>query len=665
MTGQLSDDSLVLQIGATADDAAQFVGAGRGWRVVQLPTLEAMHPFLTGNRSGTALVVCDAAELRIRPLLTMARDVAHDSPELSLGYLYGRGRDGLSRAARKFVAKPTSKSGVIRLFSMLGDHYPLAGARVSVIGSGALREHGDSIIQGASALDFLVGHSNGQDMGLGGRVLCARPASGAAAVDTLRVMPCFRGGACQRERSGKGAAFLGDLVGAARLVNLSCWGVTLHDRPFAPESSVGEALLARSGVAVMIAALRALNVEAAELLLMYYYGVMGTAFGHLVNLVNQFRLRSGADAEWICFGDPSEAIERSAESAEVTQAHDAFVVSSLPKGRSEACDLVMSVDPWRLPEQPVLIQQTRPDQLLPAAIDPRGMICVTVPPGWLEPEIRYRIVDRRTIDLATPAATTLLLDLNQLEAVVGGPDRAPMRESVRRARETLSRVRHGIENHAAFPLPIGLAFPDGWSRNMVAQIATTLLELIVPVLDLCETFSRNFGLMQAQLWAWAFHQVGSTVAAADCPYCGSTVDERIYQSRLHSLRKCIAYCDACGFVYGGDRSVAQFIQADEPVQAGASAIASVTVTNPYEYEVPVSGYFVFDMHEFQSSSVTRFEGGMAPPGGQKEIRAEVPIPEGAASGTYYLGATILVGAKLNSLQRPIQIGRILGLSAQR
>lgn len=648
------DGCFVVLVGDAGHEAAAEISRERGWDLLKFSTLESARPFLCGNLNGTVLVVCDASNLRTRSLLAVAREVAVGSPQLSLGYLYGRGPLALAEAADKLINRPEDSSGRIRVFSMFGQHYPLGGARASPIDTQALRERGTEIIREFSPLDFFIGHSNGQDMGLGGRVLCGWAAHAVLPADELRVMPCFHGGTCQREASGKGPPVRGDEVGARRIVNLSCWGVALHDRPFAPEFSVGEALLRGKGVAVMLAALRALNLESPEVLLFYHRCVAGMPFGQIANLANQFRLSAGEQAEWVCLGDPSEAVCRTSFKTEAVWSEGSLCLRIPDQVREEGRDFATHVDPADLPEQPILIQQTG-GELLPAVVDPCGTVCVSVPAGWHEPEIRYRIVDRRMFDSVSSIGIMLAEDLDFLDCLLAGADHGPMRDSVPSAQEAVRKLRDALGTSAATHLPLGEAIRDRWPARILAPVTLALRDLSEPILDVSEAFARNFGLMQPRMWMQNFHYAGTNVQVSVCPTCRSAVDERVLDSKLRRLRRWMGFCDACGFLYAGDPVIGRFIFLQDPVPSGTSMTVSMNVANPYQFEVSVSGYFILDLHEFRSSKVARFNGGTVPALQSKEVSASLHIPQAMAPGTYLLGAAILVGAKLNAFQRPFRI----------
>jgi hypothetical protein len=648
------DGCFVVQVGDSGQAAAEQISNRRDWDLVRFGTLDAARPFLTTGSKGTALVVCDAWQLKVRELLRLARDIALHSPQLSLGYLYGRGLLALSRAADRLITGPVPRSGKIRVFSMLGQHFPLAGARLLRIDSHALRGYGNEIISAPSPLDIFVGHSNGQDMGLGGRVLCRYSTDPALAADALDAMPCFHGGSCQREASGKGTPVFADAVGARRIINLSCWGVTLHNRPFAPALSVGEALLSGAGVAVMLATVRAVNLEASELQLLYHRCVGGLSFGGIANLANQFRLRTGAEAEWVCFGDPAEALDATALTAEAAWSGDTLSLSIPDQPINETRDLMVLLEPSHLPEQPILIQQTA-GALLPAVVDPSGSLCLTVPAEWSAPEIRYRIVDRRSMDVAAVIAA-LVEGLDFLDCVIGGSKDPPLPDNVPPAEQAVRQIRRMLQG-LAIALPIGEVVGDGWLDDAFTRVGAALHDLPEPMLDLCATFTRTFGLMQSKLWKWSFQYVGTNSEAVVCPTCGSAVDELVFESGLRRLRRRVGFCDACGFLYDGDPGVGRFIVLRDPVAPGTRMMVSMKLTNPYALDVPVSGYFVIDLHEFRTSEVVRFQPSMISAHAAKEISASIDIPEGLAPGTYFLGAMILVGTTLNAYQRTFRVSR--------
>jgi hypothetical protein len=644
----------VVQVGDSGHEAACAVSRERGWDLVRFDTLQAAQAFLIGDLGDTALIVCNASDLQVRPLLALAREVAVHSPRLSLGYLYGRGPEALAEAADKLIRPRADESGPIRVFSMFGQHYPLGGARASAIDTKALRERGGEIIRESSPLDFFIGHSNGQDMGLGGRVLCGKTTHPVVRTEELRVMPCFQGGVCQREASGKGPAMLAGEVGARRIINLSCWGVWLHDRPFAPEFAVGEALLKGKSVTVMVAAVRALNLESPEVLLFYHRCVAGMPFGRIANLANQFRMRSGEQAEWICFGDPSEALSATSVPAQAEWTDGALRLGLPGHCRQEAHDIVAHIDPERLPEQPILIQQTG-RELLPAVVDPCGAVCVCLPAGWRQPEVRYWIVDRRMLESANSLVTAIIEDLDFVDCLLAGARDSPMQERVPATQEAVHRLRDLLDSSATSHLPVGEAIGDPWPGRIVAPIMLALHELAAAVLDVSEAFARSFGLMQPRMWMANFYHAGTNVDVGKCPSCGSAVDERVLLGKLRRLRRCMGFCDACGFQYDGDPAIARFISVQDPVRAGCPLAISVDVTNPYTFQAPVSGYFILDLHEFRTSEIVRFNGGTVSARQTATVRSSLPIRPDIAPGTYLLGAAILVGARLNVFQRTFQI----------
>ena len=295
------ESRLVLAAGAVAEEAANEVARRRDATIVPVASLAEMAEQIGGGMRGTALAIADADTTGPPELLQVAR-AATSSPELALGFLYGRGAKQLLAAATQLPEQPpvAPASSPQNLFAATDQPAALQAARIAFRNPETTpREVVAERLLEPSELTFLVGHGNAQHMTVGGAVLCRRSAV-AADQDELRVYPCFHGDPCYFGHNRDEAEVNIDRLEARRVVALSCYGASFIDVPFTPALSVGEGLLRYAQVETLVTPVRAATVGSSDLAVVYYLINSGLPLGVVTNRANRFRIACGQHVEWVC-----------------------------------------------------------------------------------------------------------------------------------------------------------------------------------------------------------------------------------------------------------------------------------------------------------------------------------------------------------------------------
>jgi hypothetical protein len=645
----------VLLIGEEGCDAAQRIEAERGWPIVQIGDFDEAQCWLRAASSCAALIVSELRPASLRPMLALARQTAIDSPGVSLGYLYGRNSEQLLTAAETML-RPSSTSPSseqpIRLFNMLASRYPIRAAGLFDAHANA-REKSEVIemFQQPSELDFLVGHSNGCDMGLGGVLLCRHDSIPAAAADELRVMPCYHGGPCSRHAAKKGTVTSSDLAGTRRAIAACCWGVLTGQGPFSPEYSIGESLLLHAGLSSLITTLRVTGFETPELTLLYHYSAAGLPFGAIANLANRLRLAGGFEAEWICFGDPAARIPGAHEPAElnVEAEERAPVRLSVP---AFADDVVAFLPEERMPPESIALVRNASEDLS-GALSPDGAVFLTTN-CERDQEIHLDIIGRCDLKQSTDVGLDLQSGLEFLEVYLQGPLREAHPAEAASAMAAFLALRRVLLGWSLGYAPVGAVMRYEFIAAEFATLDGALVELCSRVLDLAAAYTLRSGCMQSHLWSWAYDQVAYVPDVGRCLQCGSAVSETVLRQKMGAGERRIGFCDGCGFLYDGEAGIDRYLVAPESIAAGGTCKLGIVSINTSRFRNPASILCVFDRYETAASVLVREDFSVLP-GEERQCCFEIEIPRDAAKGVHYLGATVMVGTKLACYQRPIWV----------
>jgi len=646
-----------LLIGEAGERAFERVGDPSEWTAAVLSDLGAAREVLLSGISGAAMVIADVSRLSVRELLATASDVAEHAPDLALGYVCGRDAVQLSgRAARVRAGDPGPRSTTpIRLFNQLFQRHPLRGANLldgREVATSA--EEAIAMLRDPSELDFFIGHSNGIDMSVGGVVLCRHDGLREALPPDHRTMPCFHGGECTRRLGGAGMRTPVDGIGARRVVNASCWGAVPDAAAFASEFSLAEGLLHGANLDVLLACLRVVSFETPELSLMYYLCNSGIPLGLVANRANQLRRLACQEAEWICFGDPRQVLPCASEAiSPLRTGSDGVVEISIPEARARARDLRVSLSGLRMPEQPVAIALS-PDGVVSSALDPRGELHLTVAANW-RGVLRLLVLDRRAMTAATRGAAQLLAWLGFLDAYAHGPLQARQPERVAAVIRAAGEVRCMLLSWPLDELPVASVIGSDVLARLWAVLDRQLAKFCELAVELAIESMRVTGCMQFDWWVWAYQMVSAKRIDGGCVYCGHDLHEWILRARLQDATRRMGLCDGCGCVYDGEPELVRWLQIEAGARAGHELVLRLLVSNPLPVTLPVVAAVVFDLHEKQLSVTSPAAHRSVRPAERIELVLRLPIPDVVYSGTYYVGAAVAVGSRINFLQRPVPV----------
>lgn len=678
MSHTWSPSGRAIGVGRSGVAAAAHVSASRGWAETQTRDWEEVEQTLPGS-SGIALVVADLNDATAESLLKISHVVADQAPDLALGFLFGRGADQLLGAASRLACE-TSATGPARQLFFDGLGLDIEGANL-VHASLICESNADvrALLAEPADVLYLVGHGNGVDLGVLKAAVCCRIDASAPAGE-LRVLPCFHGDSCRR---GSDVETPAAAIGARRVINLSCWGVTLANPHFAPEFTLADGLMRSGTVESLITTVRVADIGAADVSLLYYLINVGLPMGLVANRANRLRLRVGKGADFICFGDPASRLPASVSrvSAQFEAGH--FTIYLDRDGKDAAIRDISLQSPVSVHSDPIWITS---DNINMAVWDPTqtpATLYATVDTGTCGSTAEFRCVERSELPILEDLASQLLEDLAFLTIYAAGARAASASpefetEMVAAAYE-LSRA---LEAWPVAALPL-------WSCVRGATLAQLELTLETSLAALSEAVAAHYihlvktagTLHPTPLWAAGFVPVCDERGTEPCVYCAAPVDIRVCRPRVGSARapfrlrplqehaesaaecdrppkragkRCLRYCQNCGLVFDGDVDMATWIDCPPEVRPGGRISCRVRVNNPYGTYVPARVVFTFeDFSRRRTTSAEVFASRLEPSGSQLE--AELAIPAAVFPGVHSAGAMIMVGTKVCFLRRLLKL----------
>jgi len=638
-----------LVIDAAGDDgaAAARVGRARGWAIGRVKSGE-VGALLRAGREGPVVVVAGAgADADF--FLALANDAAAGSPRASLGVVYGRTDDERMAAAARFDAKraPGHRPNEVRDQPFAGlPSTTFRGARMA-LGDPATGNDGAIHLLGRPAeIAFLSGHSNGLDVDVGSAVLCTRFDGAPVRDDELRHFPCARGVACARCRPDQANASPA-LFRARRLVLLSCWGVSLSEYVFAPEHTLGQAILKSPHVDVLLTTVRASRVDALDMPYLYYLANLGLPLGEVANRANRLRIARGSTADLVCFGDPESRLEPSIDVVKIEPDDDGVYVV---RGGDGPTDVAIDLARHALPEEPVFLATA--EKPIAGACEPGRAVFLTVPAG--AGEVRLRAVDRRSLASAD-ALRDLSRDLDFARSYARDIEAKAESIDAAHAAAAADLARDAIERCPLLDLAPGSVVAveaiEHVLDDLQSRIATSAHRSIAAFI---QGVHRLGTYHPYNLWN-ARHRLLGQRPAGRCAYCGGSCDEDTFELRGGDTRRSIVACRGCGPIFDGDPSLGAAMRVEDPVRPGLLRV-DLPMTNPYGMDVPAFGVAVVtsftNRGEFALGEV---RGADLAQGESKSMTVDVAIPETAHTGIHYLCCGLAIGARLQFFRRAIHV----------
>jgi len=646
----------VIAVGAAAQAAAAHLGSLRACAVEEIASLDELPPRLAGLGAGTLLVVLDSEGVGPLDLIRLAHAAATLAPEISLGVVFGHGEAGLLEAARRLPPRPSvaPPDGRQVLFNSMGPGFPVPGARLERP-QGEPARIGAELVRPAEAL-YMIGHSNGAHMSLGGALLCRRSAVTAAS-DDLQLYSCFHGDPCEWAATTGEIETAADSLRGRRLVFPTCFGVTVVDHPFARHASIGEGLLRYTPAEALLTVVSVVTVQRPDLAILYYLLNSGLPFGAAANRLNQYRLRAGKKAEFLCFGDAETRLSPGLRQARAGWEGDLLRIDFETSG--EPADLVATLPPGELPPEPVLIAE-REDPETAVCLDPGGTLYATVGAGASSP-LRFRLVSRQ--ELADPGETArrILADLAFFDcylpvmAASGDPEVVSVLGDALLNLEDLLN-RWPLARIAAGEC-VAAAEVEGERLGLVERlegVAEAALNLYAGVM------TSDFRL-QPGSWGSYYPWTLSETDDGTCGYCGEPLRRIVSRASLGPGTREAGYCLACGPVYEGHPELARFLESPDRCAVGESLEISLEVANPYGLPLTAAAVPVLKHFARGRSRDGEIAAAEAPPGGSVRLDMKVEVPADFRPGTHHLSAALILGGRMTFYRRLIRIAPPRGL----
>jgi hypothetical protein len=652
----------VIAVGAAAEAAAAHLCRLRSFAHASAARLDDLPPLLAG-RAGTVLVVLDAADVEPVDLMRLAHQAATGAPEASLGVVFGQGEAGLLEAARRFSPAPSvaPPSGRQVLFSSLGPGFSVRGARLEQPQGEPASIHA-GLLEPAEAL-YLLGHSNGAHMSLGGALLCRRSTAPVGPGD-LDVYSCFHGDPCEWAATTGEIETAADSLRGRRLIFPTCFGVATTDHPFARHATLGEGLLRYTPAEALLTAVSVVTIQRPDLAMLYYLANAGLPFGAVANRLNQHRLRYGKKAEFLCFGDPETRLSPGLVPAAAVVEGDrvAIFVRGDAAGAAAAAggllDLVAALPASALPPSPVLIAEVGEGQEVTAALDLDGTLYATVPAGAPSP-LRFRLISRPELADPGESARRILADLSFFDCYLPALAAAGDPEVVSALADALLELEDLLNRWPLTMIVAGECIPARRLAETWEALVERLERLMEAALSLYAGVMTSDFRLQPGSWSSYYPWTLSETDEGSCAYCGQPTRRIVVRAALGPATREFGYCLACGPVYDGDPGLGRFLAAPDRCAAGSSLELSLEVTNPYAVPLTAAAVPVLKHFARGRSRDGELAAAEVAPGGSARLDLRVEVPADFRPGTHHLSAALMIGGKLNFYRRLIQIAPLI------
>jgi hypothetical protein len=639
---------VAVAVGPAAAQAARHARE-RGWGVLEAADLERAGDLLTaaaeaGARS--ALVLAAIGEFPPEAFLRLSGRLCREGGALAVGFAYGRDGEQLLAAVRRLDAPPPPGAGQAALLHPSFEDF-VAGTRVRAAANGGSPPTEEVMTAGAGIL-YLLGHSNGHDLHLGGAVICRRGVlEGAPRPE--RAFPCYYGAACCYQ--GRAHRMDADVVSARVAVVLTCWGVSPRT-PFSPETSTGEGLAGSGRVRALVTSLRSERFGRSDFLPLYYAFGMGLPAGRAVAMANRGRMAQGVRASLVCYGDP-----------EMGSPATVVDVAAAPDGAGRFAA--------ELPAGPVEVRIALPREEAAAAT--LAVIEDGPPTGaaWLGEGALFLTTRGKGGRLVFSCASSGRVRAESAGLAGVLDDVAGLSHFCRALAEENAAPPAEINRFAAavgaaagvlHRWPLARVKPGKvLSRRQVektwASLHSCLGELGVAFLDVCAAAAALGGIpMRAGQGQWVV--TGEGDSPLPCGYCGSVVVEDEMEFPLTRHRRRSGNCFCCGTVFVGDPDTARILEVEEPLRLGRTVEVRIPVRNPYPVAVEVGALTLLGGFD---STLPQPSGRSTPlrlaPGGTGTVTVPMGLdPAGRlGEGMYYLSGAVMVGARLTFLRRPVEV----------
>jgi hypothetical protein len=498
---------------------------------------------------------------------------------------------------------------------------------------------------------FIIGHSNGFHADAAVRTLSVCRENAALAPGSAS--PCFDGDDC----AFAGRIVTPRIIGARRVVAVSCWGVRLDDL-YDRRLSIGNSVLALPQLESYVTTVRVIRTSLSELAHAYFLVNQGLPFGEVANALNRARLRAGLDVEYLCFGNPASVMERSLVEVRPTSDENGVHRVALKPGE-EALDLEIPLQPAPAPCSGGHVLRVHGQSPPTTAFVDGDRAYMSWPAGVDRPtEIRFTVDELARLQDFNQLPAALLSDVAVVESFFEfAPGLAPAaREELRSCAGELRRL---LVAWPFFGRDAGDYLRDSDIAAHVQQVSTFAERLSVAALAGYLEIARNGGpggaVATGSIWPRIGRSVGTKVSR--CGYCNSISVENRYQGAGGFFTRSNDYCDRCGLIHDRDsEQPLEFLTAPRAVPLGSALTLTVPIENPYS--VALGGYAIAALQsapvlKTAASSPTRM---IVPPGERATISLRIP-PGFHHPGGYILSACTVVGARISFFRSHVRLER--------
>ncbi len=647
----------VVSVGPSAEAAAEYVGEHLGWPVSMVDSMSGAGSMVASGVDGTVLIVSDAGKETPRSFVSVAKSAANASPNLCLGFLYGRGEEQLLSAARRMSDQPyIGEARKQYLFVDSLDTWGFNAAHLTPVSEVAHdRETTGDLIEAPMDLAFLAGHANGIDMNLGEVVLCRHSHTAPAELDQLDAFPCYHGGPCVRIIGGTRTKRAIEDVGARCLVNLTCWGVSIAPTPYAPEYTLGEGLLHHGKVMSMVTTVRVAVFDSTDLALLYYLCNDGLPLGQVANRANRLRLLNGRGAELLCFGDPRARIEPRLEKAEATRQGETWELH-IPPSQYGPMDIRADIPTGSMDDTIVLVDNTPSTRFLGGMLDPSGVLYASVAESANNDEVTFELARRSEVVERRNGARRVYQDLEFLDAYLPGlMESSDNREALMGIAETLAGVKEFLRSWPLYTMTKGSAVLRSVPDAVWGTLTTGLTALVESLMDFFMEFLGTRPGLHYDDWLGGYQYRRTIRDRIQCRYCGYHVDEWVHESRMSHATRRVGKCHACGIIYDGDPVIGRWLTTEDILERGCPTSVRVTGRNPYGFPVPVAAVTVLERWELKESRIAKAGPSIVDAGERCDAEVALEVPESFPHGVHHVSVAWMVGGRINFLRRDLRI----------
>jgi hypothetical protein len=650
----------VLCLGGHNRGPAEIIAGKRGWPIIQVETLTAAaHEIVERNLSAT-IVVAGCSCGSIRELLDFSEGLARQQSTSAVSLIIGSTQNAVEELACRIPGIPAREPPSLPITALAHQdfkHIVLKLPLDTILPTGSDAPNQLGLLSSRSSLIYLLGHSNGQDAGFEGLVLCQHHSSNRAAA-APNTFPCYSGAAC-RFRNSEYKRISPDVFVTRKIVNLTCWGVSVHDHPFSRILSVGDGLLRNKYLQTLLTTIRPAQITDADLLLFYFRIAEGLPFGEVAARVNAFRMRRGFRGDYFCIGDPEGSISPMIKVGYFRSHGDGVGVARCETD-GKRTDFVVAI-PRELDDRyQVVLLEAQPEEV-EFGISDGSDLFLSMCADATRHEFRLRLLSCQDTELAILTSvrelSSALEHVEWLASLAADDGRGEIEREAQDLCANVAAFKGFAKKWPYYDIKPGDVLLSSTVELAFSQLTLHLSSVAVSLLQLYNvTLARGGTYFMRHADGFKFLEI-ERIETQNCAYCGDLVEDVLVGDQSGHERRVTGCCYTCGPVYDVPSEAGGWLLAMPQTRSGEAATFHMKVGHPYMF--PVKAFGLVAIPKFGAVGVgldlVGFKTIEVAPGEHATLEVSIDIPAGFIRGIYYVIACLAVGTLVHFFRRPLLI----------